>query len=743
MMSLLRHCRLSSKLQKQIGRKYAPTSYHIFDHHQPSPIILRNSHISRVVYNSISTDIRCAQQTTQKAPTSYHIFQSSPSPSILPANNQGQSNHTLSITVPPSVLDYKIDVSRSSNSSVFYNNNSTEICTQQTTQRRNLSYYTKHHLPFRDCRRLDEAVKMMYDYLPNANDRNLSAFWSAVPRLLGTERNIEEMNDQLDHILDHTLEEMQSFGYRDLAQTALAFAKIIKSVGMRVPPSGTPHRLMYDRFIDINGRKKDLIFNTVASRSIEILDQFDERHLSNLIYANGLVRHFKTEDGSEIFDILALQAAKLHNFNGQDLSNMLWAYAHVKVPNSTLFQEAGDSIVGLENLNDFKAQEVANIIWSYATLNEHHPQLFEKVADHILQLPGLGKFKPQELANLVWAYSTANESNHQLFGWMLYKKVADHIVGLDRMDKFKPQELSNILLAYAKAGEEYPGLFEKVANHIVMGRLESRFNEQDVSNTVWAFAKVNESHRLMFILADHIITLNKSGRFSDEQGFSNTVWAYATNGLIDHHLDMPSLFSSLEHTAKENLDKFTHHGLANVAWAYSVANVDAPSVFNNEFINACLRKEDEFTSDGLSQLHQWQLWQEEIKSDISLPSSLQKRCYEAFVSQEVKPSKLQDDIVSILSSIGLQPQEEVLLKSGYRIDAVVEVDGQQVAVEVDGPSHFIGKDLTGSTILKHRQVASLDGMQVVSVPHWEWNEHKDDSEKKKRYLQSRLDFEIN
>ena len=331
-MFLLRQCRLLSQLQKQIGRNYATTSYHIFKTSTSSPFILRNSHVSRssnssVLNNKISTDIRCAQQIT--------------------------------------------------------------------IQRSNLSYYTKHHLPFRDCRRLDEAVKMMYDYLPNANDRNLSAFWSAVPRLLGSERNIEQMNHQLDYILDHTLEEIHSFGYRDLAQTALAFAKIVKSVGMRVPPPGTPHRLMYDRFIDINGRKKDLIFNAVASRSMEILDQFDERHLSNLIYANGLVRHFKTEDGSDIFDILALQAAKLHNFNGQDLSNMLWAYAHVKVPNSTLFQEAGDSIIGLDNLNDFKAQEVANIIWSYATLNEHHPQLFEKVTDHILQLPGLGKFKPQ------------------------------------------------------------------------------------------------------------------------------------------------------------------------------------------------------------------------------------------------------------------------------------------------------------------------------------------------------------
>ena len=30
----------------------------------------------------------------------------------------------------------------------------------------------------------------------------------------------------------------------------------------------------------------------------------------------------------------------------------------------------------------------------------------------------------------------------------------------------------------------------------------------------------------------------------------------------------------------------------------------------------------------------------------------------------------------------------------------------------------------GRMILKHRQVEGLDGIEVVSVPYWEWNELK-------------------
>jgi|Transcript_32639 hypothetical protein len=56
---------------------------------------------------------------------------------------------------------------------------------------------------------------------------------------------------------------------------------------------------------------------------------------------------------------------------------------------------------------------------------------------------------------------------------------------------------------------------------------------------------------------------------------------------------------------------------------------------------------------------------------------------------------------------------------GYRIDALVEVNGNQVGIEVDGPSHFISssKSPTGSTILKRRQVPSVDGMKLVFVPY--------------------------
>jgi hypothetical protein len=84
------------------------------------------------------------------------------------------------------------------------------------------------------------------------------------------------------------------------------------------------------------------------------------------------------------------------------------------------------------------------------------------------------------------------------------------------------------------------------------------------------------------------------------------------------------------------------------------------------------------------------------------------------------------------------PEEEVLTASGYRLDALVEVNGIKVGIEVDGPSHFINREPTGSTLLKRRQVNKLDDIRIVSVPYWEWNKLGKDSVKKQQYLQSKL-----
>jgi hypothetical protein len=81
-------------------------------------------------------------------------------------------------------------------------------------------------------------------------------------------------------------------------------------------------------------------------------------------------------------------------------------------------------------------------------------------------------------------------------------------------------------------------------------------------------------------------------------------------------------------------------------------------------------------------------------------------------------------VVREIRSRGVQVKEEHRCEtSGYSIDALVTLkDGKRVAVEVDGPSHFVGRSQqpTGATLLKHRQLRYF-GWRLESVPYWEWD----------------------
>ena len=85
---------------------------------------------------------------------------------------------------------------------------------------------------------------------------------------------------------------------------------------------------------------------------------------------------------------------------------------------------------------------------------------------------------------------------------------------------------------------------------------------------------------------------------------------------------------------------------------------------------------------------------------------------------------------------------------GLAVDVFVELpDGREIAVEVDGPSHYCAaadadddawKRPLGHTLLKRRLLAAT-GLEPVSVPYFEWDRIPHwSSMERERYLQRKL-----
>ena len=588
---------------------------------------------------------------------------------------------------------------------------------------------------------------------------NTAAFWNSLAKQLGRNNHLnlthEKMGSHINQLFQHTQRTLGSFGMKDLAQTTYSMAKLADLLHKR--RSSNSRRKdniassLSNLLLNDDGRVSEDLFLSLAKASVRNLSQFNPQGLSNLAYAYALIEYVpKFDDGSDLFDHIAMQSIKMRaEFNAQDVSNMVWAFATVKKRHDALFKAMGDQVVAQDRLRD--SQPLSNTVWAYATAGVSHPDLFEKVASHIVRLGHLRDFEPQALSNIVWAYAKAGVSHPKLF-----EKVGNHVAGLRSLDRFThPQDVSNTVWAYATAGVNHPQLFEKMANHIIGLDNLRRLDPQAISNTVWAFVTAEVNHPKLFEkVANHIVEVGHLKDFNT-QNLSNIVWAYAAaqvshpkmfqqvakaaiqrnEEFISQHvanllwsyatlgIDDKQLFSAFVPTAVKLIDNFNTQDLGNIAWAYAVADVEAPTLFNDSFIDKCLEKKDGFSIEHISQLHQWHLWNTKEKSRTGLPEALQDRCYKVFISRAPRPSKFQDDVVGQLSTIGLDPKEEMLLDSGYRLDALVEVNGRTIGVEVDGPFHFIGRSKSplGSTILKRRQVPAVDDIDLVSVPYWEWS----------------------
>ena len=113
---------------------------------------------------------------------------------------------------------------------------------------------------------------------------------------------------------------------------------------------------------------------------------------------------------------------------------------------------------------------------------------------------------------------------------------------------------------------------------------------------------------------------------------------------------------------------------------------------------------------------------------------------------EAKASDFQEGVYRELQSLarnlsGLEVKGMEVLdqRDGlFSIDVVAEFKGHLIAIEADGPYHFLSPDMrvTGDTLFRNRCLQAR-GYKVFSVPTYIWDKLKG-SQAKQRWLQQHL-----
>ncbi|KAL7487866.1 hypothetical protein ACHAW6_013432 [Cyclotella cf. meneghiniana] len=378
-------------------------------------------------------------------------------------------------------------------------------------------YQQQTFLNTNDCASVEQVVQLTMENIKKLTPGNYSAIWVRISKLIQNEHRLHDtasignqrLEQELKRILYKTVRSADMFSPKHLSGIILALAKIVRH-GRRLGgmENGMPdidsfsslHPLHRILFAD-NSNNQDDMFLPFFEAAKNRLHKFEPRYLSNLSYACALLRTNPQYDcDTTLFDKIASEAiSQIDKFNGQDLSNMVWAFATLSIQHPDLFKAVGDAVV-VTNLKRFQPQDFSNIVWSFATLHEEHPVMFQSVGD-MIAASNLRGFKPQELSNILWAFATLSANHSEMF-----QKVGDTIVdNYDSLKAFTPQNLSNIVWAFATAHEQHLHLLKKIGISIAENDDLQSFAPQALSNIASAFASSGVVHLKMFDSIGNII----------------------------------------------------------------------------------------------------------------------------------------------------------------------------------------------------------------------------------------------
>jgi hypothetical protein len=431
----------------------------------------------------------------------------------------------------------------------------------------------------------------------------------------------------------------------------------------------------------------------------EVLSDANSQSVANVLWALAtLEQRVLTQQlvGALVALVAESGAAAPHH-----ISTSLWALGKMgrQVPNKQL------SVLLAElsaQSHRAKAQELANSIWGVAKLGQQVPdrkQLQQLVAAFASKCSAA---TTQSIANLAWAVS---ELGLEVQAEQLKQLLAAFAQQLNRAD---PQHVSNMLLAWARLRHNPVQLLAALQQQEHMQRFLAAANEQDLENTAWACGMLGHNCKLLLggVLqqAQRMLQQDRSGLGC--QALSNLCWAVA---VLDLRQYVPAVLQLAQ--------------ASNSVWGT-------------------------YAPEGLRQLYQMHLWlldhnlapAEGVKgagllqvlSQQQLDECRRARQGHVALNAAAATSLLQQQVFAALQQLpGWQvpPQQEVATDDhNFSIDIVaVTAAGVRLAVEVDGPSHFVrmgGRwEVDGPTQYRDRALAAR-GYTVVSIAGWEWRQLK-------------------
>ncbi|KAL4430994.1 hypothetical protein ABPG75_006250 [Micractinium tetrahymenae] len=210
---------------------------------------------------------------------------------------------------------------------------------------------------------------------------------------------------------------------------------------------------------------------------------FGPQSLSNIAWAYATLRH--KPPAPFLRTLGAAAERQLRAFEPQGLSLLVWSLASLGCRHNRLFS----SIVALCRerpglLRQFEGQNISNLLWGFCRAGFCPDDSFLQDIAEEAELR-VCDMKPQELFNIAWAFAQLGHHPRRLFELIAWETAP-------RTFDFSTQELSNTLWALAKCRHTGPSMLALL--HAVERELASReaaFEDRHLTITLWSWGQLS------------------------------------------------------------------------------------------------------------------------------------------------------------------------------------------------------------------------------------------------------------
>ena len=426
-----------------------------------------------------------------------------------------------------------------------------------------------------------------------------------------------------------------------------------------------------------DGRFKQLMRTACSMMENDLMDA---QGFSNLLYACGQLGIAPPPSWLCVY--WDNNAMVLDDFSAQSLSNTMYACGQLGiVPPADWFLRYWHAAA--LQMATWVPQDFSNTLYACGQLGIKPPLNWMQRCWHASALK-LGEFKPQEISNTIYACGQLAMTPPEY--WLQHFWHASAL----QMTTWIAQDFSNTLYACGQLGITPPADWLQRCWHASASRLAEAL-PQNLCNTLYACGQLDITPPAEWLqLLDD--SFERTLPDANPQHFSNTALALATLGLWTLPV-WPRLWERVCRAVSRDAADWNEESRLHTQQLYQVyqaAAVERPGLLpapDPETL-AIARKG----------------WVDTVR-----------------VHQKESSSRLHADVSACLARMGIAHANERWCERAERsIDIAVEGTSAPVAVEVDGPTHFLqdGRP-NGSTRLRNRMLAA-HGWRVVVADYQVW-----------------------